>query len=271
MEFEGVYRMDFQLTPISKVLKGAAAAGGVHRGRRDTSPISRIGARNANIPEHIAGDFENEQVKCVIIGQDVERVETVKEVLSVSRLCIINHVPFIIVPSKRWMARALRADEPSEMPAYVVLTDLGKAEASLAGIVDRLKEGGLPIWWADHYHYQHDPFAGPVVKIARLTGKVTFGAEAIRSIQLGMARLVLISRFVDSLQEDSREYLKVLCKENNTPFVYTFFDQLTLGLAVGALSKVPCLAITDLGAAEKLIHEDDMQDWLNMNRLYYIR
>lgn len=104
-----------------------------------------IGARMGYVSASVLTDFEDDSVKLVVIARDLNSVEEITDAVSISNVCISNHVPFIIVPTREMMHRALKSDTLPETLAYVAVTDPGRAKRSLRRTVEALKHARMPL------------------------------------------------------------------------------------------------------------------------------
>ena len=91
------------------------------------------------------------------------------------------------------------------------------------------------------------------VELARETGKIKKGInETIKSIERGMAKLVIIS--TDVKPEEIVAPLPVICEEKEIPYVYVPSKE-ELGVAVGISVQASSASIEDPGDAKDLVEE----------------
>ena len=85
--FEGVYEFQWP-GDVIEVAKEGAKVDGVRCSYEGMSA------------DDLTDEFKNKSVRIGVIAEDLESFATINDAVSFSRLCIANHVPFLIIPSK---------------------------------------------------------------------------------------------------------------------------------------------------------------------------
>jgi len=259
--FEGVCMMIDDRDRIYQIIEEGLKVDGVRM--IDSEVLSRFPM--GHIPSALVNDLKKESVRLIILAEELAIPEQIISAIAISRLCIANRVPFILVPSfdeLHWHHNRSRMFSSFEDITCAAVTNPGKAELSLRQIVDALEKRRIPLFGDVESQRIESVLvrnAPPelkslarrlpdLIRLARLTGKVAAGFESIESIKSGKARLVLISN-------DSRNsnILPALCVEHGIPFVFAF-DKWILGLASGT-PNASSVSIVNAGVAAELIAE----------------
>lgn len=94
------------------------------------------------------------------------------------------------------------------------------------------------------------------VTTAKATGKVSKGVnEATKSIERGMAKLVVIAEDIDP--PEIAMHLPVICKEKQIPFLYVP-SKLELGRAAGISVPTAAVCVVEEGDAKRIV--EDIED-----------
>ncbi|MEK6928836.1 MAG: ribosomal L7Ae/L30e/S12e/Gadd45 family protein [Nanoarchaeota archaeon] len=90
-----------------------------------------------------------------------------------------------------------------------------------------------------------------IIEKAKKTGKVDKGAnEVIKSVELGVAKLVLYAKDVEP--KEIVAYIPIICKEKNIP-CFEVDSKQKLGIAVGIRVNTSAVAVINAGEADKEI------------------